>query len=108
MSAITRIGPCVLPVGPLDEVRGYWQEVTCADYQRAIEAHGGYDELKVWSSFTNLEDSERGHAFIFTCWGEKNGNPVAADGGHPDKRWKLGVQPCLLDHAAFVATEVEP
>lgn len=110
---VTRIGSCVLPVGPSDgeggeHVRGHWEAATCADYERAMELHGGVDALSVWSSFTNMEDSNFGPAFIFTCWGEKgDGNPVAADGGHPDRRWKTGMQLCLLDHAVFVPTREE-
>ena len=38
---VTRIGSCELPDGPPGEVRGHWVRSTVAEYQAAIDAHGG-------------------------------------------------------------------
>jgi hypothetical protein len=94
----THIGACELPDGPIGEVRGYWIDASCSEYNDAVVAAGGLDKLTVWSSLTDL-DGQYGSPFIFTCWGEKteDGHPVAAAGGSPEDR-----RPCAMDHAVFV------
>lgn len=100
---LTHIGACVLPIGPNDDdPRGHWIHATCDAYQRAIASAGGTENLSVWSTLTD-PDGQYGSPFIFTCWGSKHadGNPVAADGGHPSARWSRG-KPCAMTHAVFI------
>lgn len=92
---ITRIGSCVLPDGPGDEVRGHWVTASCAEYTEAVEAAGGTSALHVWSSLTDL-DGQYGHPFVFTCWGTDD-EPIGACGGPPGSR-----SPCDGTHAVFV------
>jgi hypothetical protein len=106
---ITRIGSCVLTVGPGDEVIGYWRKATCAEWSVAVAEHGGLRNLHVWSGFTNMEYSDLGPPFMFTEWGTTgaDGRPVVADGGDPHDRANRcsyrGVgQSCRMTHAVFV------
>lgn len=89
---ITHLGACELPDGPLGEVRGYWREATCDEYNRTISAAGGLGALHVWSTLTDL-GGRFGTPYLFTCWGTED-VPVAAHGGHPDRR-----HPCEHRHA---------
>lgn len=103
---ISMIGPCTLPDTTLGDLRGHWVEATCAEYQEAVNAHGGTSKLSVWSGFTNMERSDRGEPFIFTCWGTPD-LPVAADGGHPDERVTTAHPHCGMTHAVFIVTPTE-
>ena len=81
---------------------GHWEPCTCAEFSAAITAAGGYENLTVWSSCTDLA-GQYGTPTIFTCWGERDGDPVAADGGPPENQ-----RPCQMDHVRFVATGPRP
>lgn len=80
-------------------MRGHWVRATVAEYQAAIDAHGGLEALSVWSSLTDI-DGQYGPPFVFTCWGTKvePDVPVAACGGPPGSRGPG----CPGDHAVFV------
>ncbi len=75
---------------------GRWEPCTCAEFCEAIAVAGGYEKLAVWSSLTDMA-GQYGPPTIFTCWGERDGDPVAADGGPPENQ-----RPCRMDHVRFV------
>ena len=78
---------------------GHWESATCAEWTAAMKTAGGYDNLTVWSGFTNMEWSDLGEPYQFTEWGHRDDalGPVAASGGDPKY-----ARPCKLEHAVFV------
>ena len=83
--------------GEVIALMGTWYGATCREFTVAIEAAGGYDNLRVFGSYTSETE-------CYTCWGHTDARtPVAAHGGPIEH----GHTDCRHQHAVFFWTPPE-